>query len=114
MSTEHRVPTDQRTPTDGHAVKWRTLLDRVVQGPGSTPPALRQHAADDVGLSGPLATYVHQVHVDALRTTDAQVDALRPEFTEDQIFELTVAAAMGAGRRRLDRVQALLAERERT
>ena len=37
------------------------------------------------------------------RVTDAQVEALRAaDFSEDDVFELTVAAAVGAGLERLD------------
>jgi alkylhydroperoxidase family enzyme len=39
----------------------------------------------------------------AYRVTDSQVEALRAaELNEDEIFELTVAAAVGAGLDRLD------------
>ncbi len=100
-------------PANPHRQKWQTLLERVLIGPGATPALLRQQAADDRGLAGATGAYVHQVHVDALRTTDEQVDALRSSYSEDQIFELTVAAATGAGRDRLDKVLALLAEQER-
>jgi alkylhydroperoxidase family enzyme len=39
----------------------------------------------------------------AYKVTDAQIEALRAaDFSEDDIFELTVAAAVGAGLDRLD------------
>ena len=42
------------------------------------------------------------MRANAYRTTDAQVEALRDAgLAEDEIFELTVAAAVGAGLERL-------------
>ena len=39
----------------------------------------------------------------AYRVTDAQIEALRAGgFSEDDVFELTVASAVGAGLERLD------------
>ena len=97
---------------DPNQKKWQILLQRVLHGPGLVAPAVRQKAADNRGLAGAPAAWVQQVHADALRTTDAQLDALRPTHSEAQIFELTVAAATGAGRYRLDRALALLEETE--
>ena len=34
--------------------------------------------------------------------TDADVDALRTRYSEDQLFELMIAAAVGAARHRLE------------
>lgn len=49
------------------------------------------------------AAYAATVRRHAYKVTDAQVNALREaELTEDEIFELTVAAAAGAGLDRLD------------
>jgi alkylhydroperoxidase family enzyme len=52
----------------------------------------------------PSATaYVETVRRHAYRVTDAQVDALRAAgLSEDEIFELTVAAAVTAGLERRD------------
>jgi len=47
--------------------------------------------------------YVDTVRRHAFRVTDAQVEALSAAgLSEDEIFELTVAAAVGAGLERLD------------
>jgi alkylhydroperoxidase family enzyme len=48
-------------------------------------------------------SYVATVRQHAYRVTDAQVEALRASgLSEDEVFELTVAAAVGAGLDRLD------------
>ena len=49
------------------------------------------------------AAYAAAVRRHAYRVTDAQVEALRAAgLSEDDVFELTVAAAVGAGLDRLD------------
>ena len=81
-----------------------SLRRRVVEGRGELDSSIRRAAYDDnsADLSPPLARFVGQVHNDAYAITDGDVDALRESLSEDQIFELTVAAATGAGLRRLD------------
>ena len=47
--------------------------------------------------------YTDTVRRNAYRVTDAQVEALRDAgLSEDDVFELTVAAAVGAGLERLE------------
>ena len=47
--------------------------------------------------------YTDTVRRHAYRVTDAQVEALRDAgLSEDDVFELTVAAAVGAGLERLE------------
>jgi hypothetical protein len=89
--------------------KAATLVARIEHGPGVTSPAERQAAAANRGLNGPAAAYVALVHGEATAIRDHHVQSLQPAMSEDAIFELTVAAATGAGMARLARVQALLA-----
>ena len=49
-----------------------------------------------------LEPYVETVRRHAFRVTDADVDRLRGEFSEDELFEHTVSAAVDAGLTRLD------------
>jgi alkylhydroperoxidase family enzyme len=50
-----------------------------------------------------LAAYLEKVHNRAYTVTDADVDELKAAgITEDEIFEQTVAAAIGEGLRRWD------------
>ncbi|MCB9787697.1 MAG: hypothetical protein H6744_13525 [Deltaproteobacteria bacterium] len=99
----------------------RDLHDAVVRGPGVTDPALRAQifargagAAESEGEGGtPLAPlvarYVDRVREQAHRVDDAELAALRAAgHGDDAIFEITVAAALGAGLSRLGRVRALL------
>jgi alkylhydroperoxidase family enzyme len=50
-----------------------------------------------------MAQYLDKVRRDAYRVTDADVEALRERgFSEDEIFEQTVSAAVAAGLLRLE------------
>ena len=67
----------------------------LLQGPGATPSDLRQAIA--TGSAPPeLMTLVQKIRSRAYTVTDADLDALRDRYTEDQLFEIIVAAAFGA------------------
>jgi len=64
---------------------------------------LREAAQPDRAVPRAAEQYVETVRRHAYRVTDAQVEALRAAgLSEDEIFELTVATAVGAGLERLD------------
>lgn len=74
--------------------------DALLRGPGATPPELREAVAR--GTPPPeLATLVGKIRQHAYKVTDADVDALRARYTEDQLFEIIVATAFGAAEARL-------------
>jgi len=78
------------------------LRRAVFDGPGVTAAADRAAA----GLGGPLAepwdTYAAAVRDTPDRITDADVERLRAGHSEDAIFEITTAAAVGAALRSLE------------
>ncbi len=66
-----------------------------------------QQLRDNVAAAPPapadMAPYLDKVRSRAYTVTDDDVEALRNAgFTEDEIFEQTVATAIGEGLRRLD------------
>ena len=64
---------------------------------------LRDAAQPDRSVPAAATDYTATVRRGAYLVTDAQVEALRAAgLSEDEIFELTVAAAVGAGLHRLD------------
>jgi alkylhydroperoxidase family enzyme len=72
------------------------------EGPGHTDPGLRRAAAAGRGLPPALQGYVDTVRRHAYRVRDEDVEALRREgYSEDQIYEITVCAALGAAGERL-------------
>jgi alkylhydroperoxidase family enzyme len=64
---------------------------------------LRRLAAEAGSPPEVMQPYLEKVRSRAYAITDEDVDALRREgVTEDEIFEATVAVAIGEGLRRLD------------
>jgi alkylhydroperoxidase family enzyme len=66
----------------------------------TTTPDLRQA----VSIGGPppeLAALVEKIRRHAHEVTDSDLEALRGRYTEDQLFEIVVAAAYGAAQERL-------------
>jgi hypothetical protein len=80
------------------------LGERLRGGPGELAPAARAAAIDGGPLPGPLAQrYVQTVGEHAYQLTGRSLEELAEAgWTDGQVFELTVAAASGAARRRLD------------
>jgi len=70
---------------------------------------LRDLAAAAHPAPAAMAAYLHKVRECASTVTDDDVEALKDDgFTEDEIFEETVAVALGEGLRRLDRARAVI------
>jgi alkylhydroperoxidase family enzyme len=70
---------------------------------------LRAIAAGAAPPPEAMAPYLAKVRERAYEVTDADVAALRDAgFSEDEIFEQTVAAAIGEGLRRLDAAAAAI------
>jgi alkylhydroperoxidase family enzyme len=74
----------------------QTRYDRLIA-------ELRAAARPERPAPSELAPYVEQVRLHAYQVTDADVQRLKDAgFDEDEIFELTVSAAVAAGLERLD------------
>lgn len=72
----------------------------LFETPGKTSRELRQAVA--AGTPPPeLAALVEKIHSRAYTVTDRDLDLLRSSYTEDQLFEIIVAAAFGAAEHRL-------------
>jgi hypothetical protein len=82
--------------------RLETLRSAVLEGDGTTDPAVRRAAFEGQPLPHPLDQYVRKVREASYRVTDADIERVRSAgFSEDAIFELTIAAAMGAAQRGL-------------
>ncbi|MBV7335138.1 hypothetical protein KFU94_44250 [Chloroflexi bacterium TSY] len=101
--------------------KVKLMIQKFLTTSGATTPALRQAvmaraaALVDDGQENaePVPkhwqTYVNKVALYAYRVTNEDVTHLKENgYSEDEIFEVTIAAAMGAARSRLERGLALL------
>jgi hypothetical protein len=87
---------------DRHEAFRRRLEDAVLRGPGSLDPPMREAIAARRDVPEALRALVDKVARDAYRVTDGDFAAPRSFFTEDQLFEAVVSAALGAARDRLD------------
>ena len=101
------------TPSVGSATlggmsdPYRPLLERAMRAsrelPGALAPTVRQRIEADLDAPDGLAAFVHQIMHDASSVTREDIDALLDQgFSEDEIFEAALMAALGAGRHRLD------------
>jgi hypothetical protein len=86
---------------DPHAKLRDEVLRHVLLGPGTTEPALRNAAANDAGLPGELQPLVDKIHAHAYKVTDEDLARQKNTYSDDQLFEIVVSAALGASRKRL-------------
>ncbi|MEV3963802.1 hypothetical protein AB0M34_23415 [Nocardia sp. NPDC050193] len=88
------------TDEDEKRVAHRALVDSVRNGPGSASLDQRAQAFAGVGLPPPLDALIGKVVTRADQVTDADFDAAKAAgFSEDQLFELVVCAAVGRSAR---------------
>jgi alkylhydroperoxidase family enzyme len=88
---------------DRYAKFLSAMRSAVLESPGATEPALRRAVARNAEVPQALREYVDKVAFCAYTVTDDDVAALKAAgYTEDQLFEITVSAALGAGIRRLE------------
>lgn len=86
---------------DPHAALRDRVLGRVLEGDGESDVSIRGVAADNAGVPADLRTLVEKIHNRAYQVTDADVARLQAQYGDDQMFEIIVAAALGASRNRL-------------
>lgn len=93
----------EQPPADPYDRKMRRLRNAVLAGPGALTPSIRQSISEGREISGVLGLYVKKVAEHAHLVTDDDIAELhRAHYTDDQIFEATVSAALGAGLLRLE------------
>lgn len=94
-----------RDAFDPYDRKLTLLRDSVLSDPGSLDPAVRRAICGGLELPHPLGAYVRKVAGHAHTVSDDDIAELhRAGYTDDQIFEATVSAALGAGLQRLERI----------
>lgn len=95
----------------------------TLDGPAKTTAELRRSVAayaselsmgktaDNSQIPGDFVPYLNKVSLYAYKVLDRNVDELKAnDYSEDEIFELTISAALGAGLARLNHGLALLNE----
>ena len=100
--------------TDDYLSKVKKLLEVFTTGPAETSEEMRRKVVDRAakpggadcaaeGIPGEVKNYIDKVALHAYKVTDEDFLALkRSGYSEDQIFEITLGAALGAGLVRLE------------
>jgi alkylhydroperoxidase family enzyme len=87
----------------------KALVTRILEGEGQASREQRRAAFDNAGLPGPLGSLVERVAKNAREVRDEDIAAARASgSSEDQIFEIVIAAAVGEGSRQYDAALAAL------
>ncbi|MBB1158630.1 hypothetical protein [Amycolatopsis dendrobii] len=89
-------------PADEHEDPVENMRYSVFTAPAVTDPALRTAAATGDGLPAPLQPFTEKVRDASYRLTDADFAELKTKYQEDEVYEITVAAAVGAALRSFD------------
>jgi hypothetical protein len=89
---------------DQYVAGLEALKCRVWEAPGSLAPEVRRHVSRGEGVPEPLLSYARKILRNATLVDEEDIRALTGAgYDEDQIFEATVSAALGAG---IDRFEA--------
>lgn len=96
---------------DKKRAAYRTLVDRVLNGEGRASAELRARAFGNADIPPPLQELIGKVASTPTLITDADFAAARASgFSEDQLFELVISAAVGQADRLYEAGLAALAE----
>ena len=86
---------------DPHADLRDRAIRTVFDGPGETDSALRRAVGEGKEMPADLQSLVDKIHRHAYKVTDEDLARLRTTYSDDQLFEIVVSAALGASRQRL-------------
>ena len=100
----------RRSPRGG-TNRFDELRRRALDGRGELDVAIRRAAFEGGAVPPAVDAYVTKVRECAYKVTDADIATIRAAgWDEEQIFELTIATALGAALRRQDRARAAMTE----
>lgn len=98
-------------PDDKKRSIHRALVNRILHGPGGVPEEQRVHAFDGTSLPESLRPLLDKVATKPAQVTDADfATATTAGYTDDQLFELVVCAAVGQSTRQYEAGLAALAQ----
>jgi hypothetical protein len=99
-------------PADQKRSIHQPLVNRILHGPGQAPADQRALAFDNSAkLPVPLRPLLDKVATNSAQVTDADfATAIEAGFTDDQLFELVICAAVGESTRQYEAGLAALAE----
>lgn len=97
------MPSRQAATTGKFSQQVSDLRAAVFEGPGRVDASLRESAATGEGLSEPWQSYTLKVRDEPSSVISSDIENLKAAgHTEDEIFEMTIAAAVGASLHTLD------------
>ena len=108
---DEQVENQRRAVLESQGVTERSLRRAVAAraaalGGGLVSEASSEEIPEEIPEA--LRAYVDSVALHAWRITDEDIAALGREWSEDEIFEVSVATAVGAGLARLERGLSIL------
>jgi hypothetical protein len=86
---------------DPHVVLRNKVLETVLAGPGKCDASVRRDAFDRTNVPADLTALVDKIEHHAYQVRDDDLTRLQAKYSDDQLFEIIVAAALGASERRL-------------
>ncbi len=86
---------------DPHAMVRDKAMDHVLEVSAETSSDLRRRAASNEDVPNDLESLVDKIHRHAYKVVDQDLDAAKQRYSEDELFEVIVSAALGASRERL-------------
>jgi hypothetical protein len=87
------------------------LVNRILQGPGQASADQRARAFANAELPEPLRVLLDKVATRSAQVSDSDfATAIEAGFTDDQLFELVICAAVGESTRQYEAGLAALAE----
>jgi hypothetical protein len=96
---------------DKKRAAFQALVDRVLNGEGRASAQQRAQAFGNADMPPPVGTLIRKVATRPAQVTDADFAAAKAAgFTEDQLFELVISAAVGQSARLYEAGLAALAE----
>ncbi len=86
---------------DPHAILRKNVIKTVLDGAGVAAPSQRRVAFEGKGAAAELQSLIDKVDAHAYKVTDDDLRRLQQTYSDDELFEIIVSAALGASERRL-------------
>ena len=86
---------------DPHAALRSGVIARVLDGAGVAAPSQRRVAFEGKGAPPELQALIDKIEAHAYKVTDDDLRKLQDTYSDDELFEIIVSAALGASERRL-------------
>lgn len=86
---------------DPHAILRNRIIENVLDSDADSPASQRRAAFEGKGVPPDVQALIDKIEAHAYKVTDDDLRRLQERYSDDELFELIVAAALGASERRL-------------